>query len=249
MTLSNTLEEPFLYQDFVHAASTICNAIDNAQYYVMLTGDSGCGKTTLLRYLHRTIDKNTYTILYLCQSQSSPPMLSRVLADALHLPQYGSRSEISRLLITTLKSLPTRLLLWIDEAQLIRNDMLQELRVLAEADLNGPPLFAVILCALPSLKERLLAPEHLALWRRVYIRIPLRGLLHEEVVPFVKHCFGDTAAQRFSAEALSVIFEKSRGLPAMIKNYCSQCFCNTCVEQQVTKNTAIDILESFDNYY
>jgi len=68
-----------------------------------------------------------------------------------------TRAETSRLLVQTLRNLPTRLLFWIDEAQSMRDDTLHELRLLSEADLEGPPLFSVLLSALPDLKDRLLA--------------------------------------------------------------------------------------------
>jgi hypothetical protein len=52
--------------------------------------------------------------------------LARVLAEALHLPLRRTRAETSRLLVQTLRNLPTRLLFFIDEAQLIRDDTLHE---------------------------------------------------------------------------------------------------------------------------
>jgi energy-coupling factor transporter ATP-binding protein EcfA2 len=142
---------PFLYQDFQSAASAVGDALALQHSYMLLLGESGCGKTTLLRHLQQHLDKHSYSVLHLCHGQPSPSGLARVLADAVHLPIRRTRAETSRLPVSTLKNLPTRLLFWIDEAQLIRDDTLHELRLLSEADLKGPPLFSVILSALPSL--------------------------------------------------------------------------------------------------
>jgi type II secretory pathway predicted ATPase ExeA len=243
---TNGIQAPFLYQDFKQAASIMCDALTAHYSYILLLGDSGCGKTTLLRYLQQQLDKHSFSVLYLCHGRPSPSGLARVLADAVHLPIRRTRAETSRLLLSTLKSLPTRLLFWIDEAQLIHDDTLHELRLLSEADLDGPPLFSVVLSALPTLKERLLAPDLFPLWRRIGTRVRLHGLHHEEVVPFVNHCLGKNTAARFSAEALSLIFEKARGIPAMVKNYCAHCIQVIPKATEITKQMADDSLDLLD---
>lgn len=236
-------QRPFLYKDFSHATSAISAALTDHHSYILLLGESGCGKTTLLRHLQHSLDKHAYSILYLCHGRPSPSGLARVLADALHLPLHRTRAETSRLLVSTLKNLPTHLLFWIDEAQLIHDDTLHELRLLSEADLDGPPLFSVILSALPSLKERLLAPDLFPLWRRISIRVHLRGLQNEEVAPFVNHCLGKGTAERFSPEALSVLFEKARGIPAIVKTYCAQCLRGIAPSTKITKQMADQTLD------
>jgi type II secretory pathway predicted ATPase ExeA len=243
---SDLPQTPFLYKDFQLAAAALRGALTAHHSYMLLLGDSGCGKTTLLRHLQQHLDKHSYSVLYLCHGRPSPSGLARVLADAVHLPIRRSRAETSRLLVSTLKNLPTRLLFWIDEAQLIHDDTLHELRLLSEADLEGPPLFSVILCALPALKERLLAPDLFPLWRRIGTRVRLRGLQHEEVMPFVSHCLGKNSAQRFSHEALSLIFEKARGIPAIVKSYCANCLHEIPPTTEITKQLADELLDLLD---
>jgi len=226
---------PYIFDDFRNAADTLKQAVCRHEPYLLLLGESGSGKTSLLRHLHGTLDKSCFSILYLCHGRPSPSALARVLADALHLPLRRTRAETSRMLLSTLKNLPSKLLLWIDEAQLIHEDTLHELRLLSEADLTGPPLFCVILCALPTLKERLLAPDLFPLYRRISTRVRLRGLRHEEIAPFINHVIGKNSGRRFTPEALTVIFEQARSIPATVKSYASY-----CLKHQKDSKTTID---------
>lgn len=241
----NALPPPYVYKDFRNAADNLIDALRQHEPYLLLLGESGSGKTTLLRYVQRKLDKRAYSVLYLCHGRPSPSALARVLADTLHLPIRRTRAETSRMLLSTLKELPAKLLFWIDEAQLIHDDTLHELRLLSEADLNGPPLFCVILSALPMLRERLRAPDLFPLYRRIATRVLLRGLLHEEVAPFIDHVLGPHTSSRFSKEALSVIFEQGRALPALIKSHACLCLrASRDAKSTIDKQSVVDVLNS-----
>lgn len=213
----------FPFQDFQNAFRTLKHSLSQKPGYTLLYGESGTGKTTLLRHVSQELDRSRFQLLYLCHGRPSPSALARVLADALHLPLRRTRAETSRLLTQTLKNLPSHLLLWIDEAQLISDDTLHEIRLMAEADLDGPPLFSVILSALPSLKERLLAPQLFPLWRRFSAKLSLSGLLVEEVKPFLSFHFTEIQIQRFSDDAIAFIFEQARGIPALLYSLTKEC--------------------------
>jgi type II secretory pathway predicted ATPase ExeA len=222
--MKNTaVHAPFLYQDFQQAIGALKTALVRAPAYALVLGESGSGKTTLLRTVAAQLDHRRFHILYLSHGQPSPSGLVRLLAETFHLPLRRTRAETSRLLVQTLRNLPARLLLSIDEAQPLCDDTLHEIRLLAEADLDATPLFSVLLSGLPELKERLLAPHLFPLWRRLRPRVCLTGLRREELAPFLVHRLGKDAAARFEPHALDVLFEQARGLPALIHDGAEDC--------------------------
>jgi len=215
--------QPFMYEDFQEALDTLTEALVQGPAYALLLGESGSGKTTLLRTLAAGLDRRRFHVLYLCHGQPSPSGLARVLAEALHLPLRRTRAETSRLLVQTLRNLPTRLLFFIDEAQLIRDDTLHEIRLLAEADLEGPPLFSVVLSALPELKDQLLAPQLFPLWRRIRPKLTITGLRRGEMEGFLDHSIGKDTAGHFESQGLDALFEQGRGTPALLADYARNC--------------------------
>ncbi|MEK7992911.1 MAG: AAA family ATPase [Planctomycetota bacterium] len=245
MKKTTVVPEPFLYQDFQQALTSLKSALTNMPTYALLLGDSGSGKTTLLRTLAAKLDRRRFQVLYLCHGRPSPSGLARVLAEALHLPLRRTRAETSRLLVQTLRNLPTRLLFWIDEAQLIGDDTLHEIRLLAEADLDGPPLFSVLLSALPELKDRLLAPHLFPLWRRIRPKVSLTGLRREELALFLAHSLGKEIPARFEDAALSALFEQARGLPALVTTFSEECI-KTCPKGVITPPQVADVMEHIE---
>jgi general secretion pathway protein A len=218
-----TVPEPFPYQDFQQALATLKAALVRAPAYALVLGESGSGKTTLLRTVAAQLDRRRFHVLYLSHGQPSPSGLVRLLAETFHLPLRRTRAETSRLLVQTLRNLPTRLLFWIDEAQPLSDDTLHEIRLLAEADLDAAPLFGVLLSGLPELKERLLSPHLFPLWRRMRPRVWLTGLRREELSPFLVHRLGKDLPARFEPPALDALFEQARGLPALIHDGAEDC--------------------------
>ena len=218
-----TALEPFPFQDFQQALGTVHSALVRAPVYALVLGESGSGKTTLLRTLAAQLDRRRFQCLYLPHGQPSPAGLVRLLAEMFHLPVRRTHAETSRLLVPTLRNLPTRLVLAVDEAHPLADDTLQELRLLAEADADAAPLFSVVLSGLPQLKARLLTPQLFPLWRRLRPTVRLAGLRREELGPFLLQRLGKDGVARFEPAALDVLFEQARGLPALLADGATDC--------------------------
>jgi general secretion pathway protein A len=211
-----------MYQDFKAALDSL-RANLKRPGYSMLVGESGTGKTTLLRTLGLQLDRSRYQMLYICQGNLTSSSVARLVAAALHLHVPRTRAAICRMLTQHLRTLPSHLLLWVDEAQRLPEETLEELRVLSESDLEGPPLFSLVLTGLPILMQNLRSPSLFPLLRRIQVKAELRGLRSQELQPFLRHLGLKIRENTVSAEALSAIFEHGRGIPALIASLTQFC--------------------------
>jgi type II secretory pathway predicted ATPase ExeA len=209
--------EWFSSEDFKKSFQMLKQGVESDSSFILLLGSSGSGKTSLIRALSQELDKTRYRILYLAHGQMRPATFTRVLATHLHLPHRMSSMETGQMIIQTLKDQPVRLILILDEAHCFSNSLYLEIKLLAEAQLDPLPVFSVCFSGLPELKERLFSPMLAPLWRRFSPKIILQGLIREEVKPYLEFCLSKKSTDRLSDEALSILFEQSKGIPGILK--------------------------------
>jgi type II secretory pathway predicted ATPase ExeA len=211
--------EPFLFEDFSRAKSEISDAIESAQHFILLSGESGSGKTSLLRSLRQTLDRVRFRILYFHMARLGPAGLIRVLARHLRIPACRSQPETVQEITKTIAEDLGQMQLWIDEANLLEDDTFSELRTLAEADLEKDCGLTILFAGLPTLRDRLQSPRLFPLWRRIEGRVEIAGLKRHESAPFIAHHLGPQTAARFDEGALAVLSDHSRGMPGLLLPY------------------------------
>lgn len=207
---------PFAFKDFTRAVDVFERAInDGSDRYLLVTGDTGSGKSSLLADLRRRLDRSRFRIAYFSQTNRLGALgLIRVLARILHLPTRRTHPETSREIVRFLDEEPQQLLLWFDDAQNLPQETLTEARSLVESQLAGPSRISLLFVGLPDLRERLQAIP--SLWRRIVIREQITGLVTDEIKPFLAHHFKATDVDRLGSDSLSLLFEHGRGLPGQI---------------------------------
>lgn len=235
-----------VYSDFEAARDRLAKAIPAGPFYGILTGPSGSGKTSLLREVASALDRHRFQSHYLAHSGTSTSGMGRFLSEILHIAPRRFHTETLHATSQTLRSLPFRLILFVDEAHLLDDDALQEVRLLAESELDAPPLFTVLFSGIPELKKRLDAPFLFPLKRRITVRLELTGLKQDEVAPFLSLRLGEEASSRLSTDLLPVIFERTRGIPALVESLARLCLEGVPEKAQVTLEAVQEVIESWE---
>jgi len=236
----------FAFADFARALENLENAFRNDKdRYLLLTGETGVGKTMLCRQLHTALDRCRYRVLYFSHARHlNATGLIRVLAHCLRLPTRRSHSETLQGLVHSLREQPHQLLIWFDEAHELAEETLLEARSLAESDLAGNCPVRILLIGMPALRDRLQGIA--ALWRRVVVREELTGLTFEELPPFIEHHFGNEKMQLICPEGMRILFERARGIPGLIVPMFRKILTDSDPNAPIDPMTLDDILQRWE---
>lgn len=187
----------------------------------VITGEVGCGKTTLI---HRLLDQlsDTHTVALLSNVQEGRGELLSWLLMAFGQPfSEGNHvalfSQLQTFFISEYAK-GKRIVLIIDEAQNLSMDMLEELRLLSNINAGKDQLLQLILVGQPQLKGVLNRPELLQLTQRVGSDFHLTPLSREEVHSYIETRLSIAGCRRriFTERAIDLIAEQSRGVPRVI---------------------------------
>jgi type II secretory pathway predicted ATPase ExeA len=207
---------PYPFRDFVRAKDNLTQAlVDHDDTYAMLTGDTGTGKTALLRELRGQIDRTRHKVLYFAEAKKLGAVgLVKVVSESLRVRTSMSHSVSFDRLLRALAEESHTVLLWLDEAQDLTQDTLAEARALAESDLEGARRIKVMLVGLPRLRVVLQGLSYL--WRRIVVREEITGLVLDEVQSFLDHHFPPPQSKRLCERGLTALFERAKGIPGVL---------------------------------
>ena len=236
----------FAFADFVRALENLENTFRNQHdRYLLLTGDTGVGKTWLCRQLSTALDRCRHRVLYFSHARHlSATALIRVLAGHLRVPTRRSHSETLQGLGHALREQPHQLLIWFDEAHELADETLLEAKALAESDLTDSCPVRILLIGMPALRDRLQGIA--ALWRRIVVREELTGLTFDELPPFIEHHFGNPNMQRICQEGMRLLFERARGIPGLIVPMFQKILADSQPDTPIDPLTLDDILQRWE---
>lgn len=194
--------------------------IEHGQGVAILTGPAGIGKTLLAQVL-LTESASRFTGVYLGTGQfpTRRALLQAILYE-LGQPYGGMTDQELRLeLNTALRNLITQrdgLLLVLDEAHLLADRLLEEVRLVADLAQHGVPLTRVVLSGNPEFEERLTSPALAAFNQRVACHVVLETMTRPESISYLEyriHWAGGSAERLFERNALQLIADASDGVP------------------------------------
>ena len=187
----NVTPDPrFFYTNpvYLEAYATLRYGIEAKKGFIVITGEVGTGKTTLLRKLLRGLENTVHSVFIFNTYLSFPELLQVTLHDLGLAPQDTSKvamlQQLDEYLIKQLKQGHTVAAL-IDEAQNLSADVLEDLRLLSNLETDREKLLQIVLVGQPELEVKLDQPGLRQLKQRVAVQCRLDPLKDEEVGPYI----------------------------------------------------------------
>jgi general secretion pathway protein A len=196
----------------------------NSAGFTVITGEIGCGKTTLIRYLLRKLDSHVTACVISNTPRTQDELLPWVLMS-LNQPFEASHPALFkqfRQFLYDQSARGRRTILIIDEAQNLASGALEELRMLSNVNTDKQQFLQIILVGQPQLKELLRAPQLLQFAQRVSSDFHLRPLNGREVSEYIDFRLRTVGARSelFTDDACRIIADTSRGIPRTINILC-----------------------------
>ena len=209
----------------------------------VVTGEVGTGKTTLIQALLRDIDADV-SVGLISNVHGDRGDLLRWILNAFDVPvpedaDYVMLFQCFQDFVLKGYATGRHVLLIVDEAQNLRIDTLEELRLLTNINSGQDDLLQIIMVGQPELREMLSQPELRQLSQRVMATYHLQPMTPETTLEYVTHRLkhaGGTG-EEFTPEAVRLIHEEAEGIPRMINKLCDLAL----VYASSTKETQVDV--------
>lgn len=218
----------FLYLSKAHARAKAYmeSTIWFTDGFVIVTGEIGSGKTTLIETFLRELEKDV-VVAQINQTQvSAIEFLQAVLVQFGFSPFQMKKAE----LLATLNSFlieqyaaGRKVLLIVDEAQNLSLRVLEEIRMLSGVETTKEKVLRIILAGQPELNEKMDAPELVQLVQRVRLRFHLSALSREDMQGYILHRLevaGSQGREIFHADCFDIIYRYTGGVPRLINTLC-----------------------------
>jgi general secretion pathway protein A len=203
----------------------------------LLLGQTGVGKSSLIRLFLHSLSRNRIKPIYLHLSNITAKGLLRLLVSALgEVPKIGKDRLFLQIMDKTQSELPT--LLVFDEAHLLDPGVLTDIRLLVSGMETNQNL-KIILSGQDPLSHTLKRSTHADLVQRINVSYYLRALTREQTALYIDSRMRSSGASEkiFEPEAKSLIHDYAHGIPRQINNMATACLLNAAArnEQKVTE--------------
>ncbi|MCP4716045.1 MAG: AAA family ATPase [Deltaproteobacteria bacterium] len=226
----STLPDPeFLFMSKKHemALTYLEYGLSSQAGFMVLTGEVGSGKTTLINHLTNQADEKKTRLALIYNTNIKPNDFIDAILKEWGLNAKSRRKaeqyELLNSFLIDAYSHKTSVILIVDEAQNLPFETLEEIRMISNLNDEKVPLLHIILSGQPNLITRLNDPKLEQLLQRVSVHYHLESLSGEETHAYIQHRLNQANSRQpdlFSPEALQAVVQHSGGIPRVINLIC-----------------------------
>lgn len=205
--------------------------------FLVLTGEVGTGKTTLLRRALSSFESRVHSSFVFNPRLDVLDFLEFVLSDFGLTPATRTKSgmllQLNRWLVECYRRGETCVIV-VDEAQNLTWELMEEIRLLTNLETSSEKLVQIILCGQPELEEKLRQTNVRQLRQRIFLWARTRSLSEEQTAAYITQRLliaGSSEKEIFEREAVALIHRASRGIPRLINLICENALIFGYVEQ------------------
>ncbi len=229
----------FLTRHTEEALACLTYGIQSRKGFVLLTGEVGTGKTTLINKLLEWLRLQQVATAFVFNSRMNvPQFLDYMMADFGITCESKSKSQILQRLYNWLldryRAGETAVLI-VDEAQNLTDEVLEEIRMLTNLETFTEKLLQIVLVGQPELETKLKQPQLRQLRQRLTLRAKTHPLTMEESKAYVQQRLriaGSDGRQIFDPEALVAVHKYANGIPRVVNLVCEHCLVSAFVDQK-----------------
>lgn len=250
-----TPDHRFWFESETHkkAMAYLGYGLAQGEGFIVITGDIGAGKTTLVGHLMATIDTSRLTAVQIVSTQVEGDDMLRLVSQQLGLEVHGFQKaelldQVERFLHGQARE-GKRTLLIVDEAQNLPVSALEELRMLSNFQSAGRALLQIFLLGQPEFRDRVKkAPNLEQLRQRVIATHHLDPMQVSEIEPYIVHRLsvaGWQGTPQFTADAYAALYNATDGVPRRLNTLMARILLFGAVEDLKTiDGTAIQAVLS-----
>jgi general secretion pathway protein A len=229
MPFNTTPDTRFFFDSAQHqeALSSLLYAVNERKGFTLLTGEIGAGKTTVCRAFLNRLDPNTKVAVITNTRLTERQLLQAICEEyGLWIPGNVGKvtlfNELNSFLVDQYRQ-NVNVALIVDEAQNLRPEVLEEIRLISNLETECDKLIQIVLMGQPELRDIVELPELKQLKQRISMRYHLYPLSEREVQAYVFHRLkvaGADGTLKLSRGALKAVFDYSGGIPRVINIVC-----------------------------